>query len=83
LVRAWLEGQAPTFLHWRWRAGAYHLNFSIPAPLNPIRKPLSWLAQDLEAEPLAGAVQTASIARKANHVRSLGAVLAIISVTEQ
>jgi hypothetical protein len=40
------------------------LHLSIPAPLNPARKPLSWLARDLEAEPPAGAAETGSIAGK-------------------
>ena len=56
------------------------LNISISAPLNPARKPLSWLARDLEAEPPAGAAEGGSIAGKARFCSSLGCLLAIIQV---
>jgi hypothetical protein len=59
------------------------LNFSIPAPLNPAGKPLPLLARDLEAEPPAGAAETASIAAKACPCSSLDKVLAIIHLTAQ
>jgi hypothetical protein len=54
------------------------LHLSIPAPLNPARKPLLRLAQDLEVEPPAGAAETGSIAGKASCYSSLGVLLAII-----
>jgi hypothetical protein len=66
-----------------WRAGAYRLHLSIPAPLNPACKPLSWLARDLEAEPPAGAAESNSIAGKARSCSSLARLLAIICVIRQ
>jgi hypothetical protein len=67
-----------------WRMGhglrveATRLNFSIPAPLNPVRKPLPLLARDLKAEPLAGMRETGSIAGKACPCSILALLLAII-----
>jgi hypothetical protein len=61
-----------------WSAGARRLHFSIPAPLNRTRKPLSRLARDLEAEPLAGPAETGSIAGKAYSDSSLDKLLTII-----
>jgi hypothetical protein len=66
-----------------WRAGVYHLNSSISAPLNPTGKPLFLLARDLEAEPPPGATETASIGRKTNHHSGLASLIVIIQVTAQ
>jgi hypothetical protein len=61
----------------------YHLNFSIPAPINPAGKPLSRLARDLEAEPLAEVWESGSIGEKASHSSSLVHMLVIIFVLAQ
>jgi hypothetical protein len=61
--------------------GSLHL--SIPAPLNPARKPLSWLARDLEAEARKGAKESRSICRKARPCSSLALLLVIILVLTQ
>ena len=63
--------------------GSRGLNISIPAPLNPARKPLPLLARDLEAELPVGARKTGSIGAKASFDNSLALLLTIIYLIEQ
>jgi hypothetical protein len=78
--------QTTSILRFRSAAGEMEhadLHLSIPPPLNPARKPLSWLAHDLEAEPLAGPAETGSIAGKARSCSSLSLFLSIIYIIAQ